>query len=178
MQDDRSASLENALERTEADAAAALKAAASATRSLKRFRSAAQAGNLRELRPAIAAAEQAIAEQGRQLADAKAGWDFDEEGYFANGSFPRELARAAERAGVRIFEDGDRLYCYPVLIRVQSGDRSVLIDRARERRLRPSVLAAHLKDLQARPPRFRPEAFLESLAEAMLRTGQPSSPGP
>jgi hypothetical protein len=46
------------------------------------------------------------------------------------------------------------------------GERSILIDKVRERRLRPSVLVKHLKDLQSKPSRFKPEAFLESLVSA------------
>jgi hypothetical protein len=43
------------------------------------------------------------------------------------------------------------------------AERSVFVDRARERRLRPSVLVKHLREVQRRPPRFRPEAFLDAL---------------
>lgn len=159
-------SLEQALAKTEAEAEGALKAAAGVTKALKRFRSAAQAGNLRELGPAMTAAEQAVAGLRQELARVHDGWDFDEEAYFANGAFQRELLETGRRLDVRIFEQDDRLYCYPALIRVLAGDRSVLIDKARERRLRPSVLANHLKELQGRPPRFRPEAFLEALFNA------------
>src|SRR5207302_2762703 len=49
------------------------------------------------------------------------------------------------------------------LVRILGGDRVALIDRARERRLRPTVLLNHLKEIQRRPPRFKPEAFLEAL---------------
>jgi hypothetical protein len=42
----------------------------------------------------------------------------------------------------------------------------VLIDKMRERSLRPSALIAHLQSLQDRPIRFKPEAFLESLYKA------------
>ena len=166
MADDRRVSLEEALEKTEADADAALKAAAAVARSLKRFRAAAHVGNLRDLRPAIDSAEQALAELGRRLAEATTGWDFDEEAYFSDGRYPRELLETARRLDVRMFELDDRLYCYPSLLRVLGNDRSVLIDRGRERRLRPSFLIGHLRDLQRRPPRFRPEAFLESLFAA------------
>jgi hypothetical protein len=158
--------LEDALARTEADAEDVLKAAAAVTKSLKRFRAAAHVGNLRELRPAIDAAERALAELGEQLEQARVGWDFDEETYFANGLFPREVLDTAERKGVRIFEQDERLYCYPSLIRVLPGDRSVMIDKARERRVRPSVLVEQLRELQRRPARFKPEAFLESLFSA------------
>src|SRR5215212_2245047 len=166
MQDEQSASLERALARTEADAEAVLKAAAAVSKAAKRFRAAAQVGNLRELRPAIEATEQAVEGLRRQLATAGNSWAFDEEAYFADGRFTREIVATAEQANVRVFEEDDRLYCYPVLVRVLAGERSVLIDRDRERRLRPSVLVAHLQALQGRPARFRPEAFLETLFEA------------
>ena len=166
MEGDRPVSLESALGKAEADADAALKAAAAVTSSLKRVRAAAHVGNLRELGPTIAAAEQAVVALRQQLRTVKDGWDFDEDAYFADGLFPRELLETARERGVQIFEQDDRLYCYPSLIRVLPSERAVLIDRTRERRLRPSVLVDHLKELQRRPPRFKPEAFLEALFSA------------
>ncbi len=112
MEVDHQNSLEQALAKTEADADAACKAATIALRSLKKFRAAAQVGNLRELQKAI------------------------------------------------------EVYCYPSLIRVLPNDRAVVIDKTRERRLRPSVLVRHLQELQNKPVRFRSEAFLESLHDA------------
>jgi hypothetical protein len=53
-----------------------------------------------------------------------------------------------------------------VLVRVAAGERSVFVDKARERRLRPSALVELLREVQRRPPRFRPDAFLESLFSA------------
>lgn len=159
-------SLEEALAKTDADAESALKAANAAIRALKKFRAAAHTGDLRELRRTIDAAEQSIAALGQQFANAKEGWSFDEEAeeaYLTGGDFTRELLETAKQSGVRVFEEGDRLYCYPHLIRVVPTDRAVLIDKTRERRLRPSFLVAHLKELQNRPVRFRPEAFLEAL---------------
>jgi hypothetical protein len=58
------------------------------------------------------------------------------------------------------------LYAYPALVRVLPGERAVLIDKARERRVRPSVLVSHLKEVQRRPARFRSDAFLETLHAA------------
>ncbi len=166
MEVESRASLEEALAKTDADAESALKAANAAIRSLKKFRAAAHTGDLRELRRTIDAAEQSIAALGQQFANAKEGWSFDEEAYLTGGDFTRELLETARQSGVRVFEEGDRLYCYPHLIRVVPADRAVLIDKSRERRLRPSFLVAHLKALQNRPVRFRPEAFLESLSAA------------
>lgn len=166
MHENGQASLEDALARTEADADTVLKSASAVTRSLKRFRAAAHVGNLRDLGPAMDAAEQALTQLQEQLRRAREGWDFDEDAYFANGEFPRELLETAQQMNVRIFEQDERLYCYPSLVRVLPNERAVLIDKARERRVRPSVLVAHLRDLQRRPARFKPEAFLESLFSA------------
>ncbi|MBI3246179.1 MAG: hypothetical protein HYZ50_06700 [Deltaproteobacteria bacterium] len=158
--------LEQALAKTEAEADAACKAATAALRTLKKFRAAAQTGNLRELPKLIETAEQTISELQQQLAKAKTTWDFDEDAYLSNGAFVAELLATAKQTGVSMYERDDRLYCYPTLIRVLANDRAVVIDKARERRLRPSVLVHHLQDLQNRPVRFKSEAFLESLHDA------------
>jgi hypothetical protein len=160
------ASLEQALGQTEAEAAAALLAAAAATKAIKGARSAAQLGNLRDLPSALAAAEQAVAALQSQLARTVHSWDFNEETYLSDGSFARELLDTADGMNVRMFEQDERLYCYPALIRILPGERAVLIDRDRERRLRPRVLVARLQAMQRRPPRFKPDAFLETLHKA------------
>jgi len=159
-------SLENALAKTEADADATLKAATAAVKSLKKFYIAAQTGNLPELRKTIEAAEQAITALRQQFTNAKEDWIFDEEAYLSNKAFTSEILQSAEQIGLKIFEQDDRLYCYPFLIRILPGERSILIDKVREKHLRPSVLVKHLKDLQSKPSRFRPEDFLESLYSA------------
>ena len=158
--------LEKALAKTEADADAALKAATVAVSTLKKFRIAAQTGNLRDLQKTIEAADQAITALRQQFTNAKEDWNFDEETYLSNKAFTSEILESAEQTGLKIFEQDDRLYCYPFLIRILPGERSILIDKVRERRLRPSVLVKHLKDLQSKPSRFKPEAFLESLFSA------------
>ncbi len=164
--EEREPSLEQALARTEADADAAFKAANTVATALKKYRSAAHVGNLRDLRSTIATAEQALAALQQQVEVAKEGWDFDEQAYFANGAFARELLSTAQRLNVQLFEQDEVLYSYPSLIRVLPTERAVTIDKTRERRLRPSVLVTHLKDLQQRPARFKPQEFLESLAAA------------
>jgi hypothetical protein len=159
-------SLEAALARTEAAGGRAVDAAAQLTRTLRRLRSTAQVGNLRDLRATLAAVEQAADRARDDARLAAASWQLDEDAYFSSGRFTEELLAAARAIGLQLFERDDRLYCYPVLVRVAAAERSVFVDRARERRIRPSVLVEHLRDVQRRPPRFRPEAFLESLFQA------------
>jgi hypothetical protein len=115
------------------------------------------------MKAALSAVEQTTQALHQQVTATVARWDFDENGYFASGAFTRELLETATRMQVAIFEQDEQLYCYPSLVRVLASERSILIDRTRERRLRPSIVVEHLRTLQERPPRFRPDAFLEAL---------------
>jgi hypothetical protein len=158
-------SLENALARSESDAAAGLKTAQAVVLAIRKYASALKVGNLEELQPAVNEIEKAELALRQQIATAKAGWTFEVDSYL-NTAFVKEVLATAEQKGVRIFERDERLYCYPVLVRVLPAEWSVQIDKAKERKLRPSVLVNKLKELQKKPARFRPEVFLEALYSA------------
>lgn len=155
--------LEAALAATEDRVDAALKAATALTRELKKARTGAERGQLRDLRRALAAAAILAEEASRAAADATSSFDFDEQEYLESGSYAQELLGEASGRDVAMFESDDRLLCYPSLLKVVPGDAAVEIDRRREKRLRPSVLVGLLASSQSRPPRFRPAPFLESL---------------
>jgi hypothetical protein len=158
--------LEAALAGAEHQAEAALKTAGTATTQLRKARAAAKTGQLRDLRKAVAAAEALSTELAESLASLRSSFDLDEQEYFASGEYVKELLAAAEDAGVAMFEEDDRLMCYPSLVRVLPADASVEVDKVRERRIRPSVLVSLLAAAQQRAPRFKPEPFLDSLRTA------------
>lgn len=166
MENNDSTGLEKALAKTETDVDATLKAANSVVSSLKRFRAVIKTGSLRELRKTIESAEQAIAALKQQFSNTKDGWNFDTENYIASKAFPDEILEMSKSLGVKIFEQDERLYCYPFLIRIIPNEFAVQIDKTKDKRLRPSTLVSHLKALQNKPVRFRPEMFLESLFSA------------
>lgn len=154
---------EETLATTERAVDSALKAAASATRELRKALTGVRNGQVRDVRKALAAAQAAatgLAEQARALL---AGFDLNEQEYLASGGYTKELLAAAEARGITMYEEDDRLLCYPSLLRVLPGETAVEIDRARERRIRPSVLVDLLARAQERPPRFKAEVFLDSL---------------
>lgn len=169
--------LEAALQATEERVDAALRASAAVTRELKKAKAGAGRGQLRELRRALSNAASLAAEQARIATDAEASFTFDDRAYLESGGYGTELLEAAAAQGVTMFEADERLLCYPSLIKVLPADAAVEIDRRREKRLRPSVLLDLLAATQARPPRFRPAPFLESLERAydLVRSqgGQP-----
>lgn len=158
--------LEAALAATQAEAEAVLRAAGALTRELKKARSGAVTGQVRELRKALDAAVALSAELAVAARDARAGFDIDEGAYLASGAYAKELLATAAERGVAMFEEDERLLCYPSLVKLLPGDAALEIDRRREKRLRPSVVVAALADTQRRPPRFKEQPFLESLAGA------------
>jgi hypothetical protein len=144
--------LEGALAATERSAEAVLKAAGAVTRDLRNASARARTGQIRELRKALASARSAartLADQAERLHDL---FDFDEAEHLASGAFTKELLAAAQARGVTLFEEEDRLLCYPSLLRVLPGEAAVEIDKVRERRLRPSALVDLLAAKQQRAP--------------------------
>jgi hypothetical protein len=158
--------LEEALSRTEQDAANAIAAASAALGALRRVRAMARQGRIRDLQNALGGAETRLRTLDQAVANLASSYDFDEEEYLRSGRYLQELIARANEDGLGLTEQDGRIYAYPVLMRLLPADRAVLIDKTRERRLRPSALVALLKDIQRRPPRFRPAEFLESLYRA------------
>lgn len=155
--------LEQALETVERRLDEAAKAATAVTRELRKARAAARVGQLRDLRRLVSAAETAADELAAATARAREGFDVDDQSYLASGDYAKELLATAAAAGVAMFEEDERLLCYPSLVRVLPGDAAVEVDRVRDRKVRPSVLIAALAAAQQRAPRFRPGQFLDSL---------------
>jgi len=157
---------EETLAATEREVDGALRAANVAVRELKRALASARSGQVRDLRKALSSARAAAAGLANGTTALDEGFDFDDQAYLASGAYVKELLAEAAAQGVVIVEDGDRLLCYPSLLRLLPGDAVVEIDKVRERRLRPSVLVAALARAQERGPRFKAEAFLDSLRMA------------
>jgi hypothetical protein len=171
--------LEAALAATEERVDAALKATAAVARELKKAKAGAARGQLRDLRRALSAAAGLAEEAGIATQAAATSFHFDDQEHLASGAYAKELLEVAAEQDVRMFEADERLLSYPSLVKVLPADAAVEIDRRRERRLRPSVLVRLLAAAQTRPPRFKPEPFLESLASGYdhVRARKQERPG-
>lgn len=159
-------SLEAALARAEADVEAAARSAAVVVRELRHARAAAAAGQVRDLRRGLDAAAERVADLARSVAHTRESYDVDEAALLSAGAYAEELLATASQAGVAMFQDDDRLLCYPSIVRVLPADLALEIDRRRVRALRPSVVVAQLQRAQTAGPRFKPEPFLASLLSA------------
>ena len=173
--------LEGALAAVEADADAAIRALAAAMKAARKVKSAAALGQIRELEQSLAAASELAQEASGAVRVMQEAWRFDVRGWVESGDFARELLAMAKAAGVQAYQSDDRILCYPAIVQVLA-DATITVDKQRERRVRPSVAVRHLAALQQRPPKFKPEAFIESLALAYdyvlgakrLRPGAPA----
>ncbi len=172
-------SLEEALGRTESDIEAALKASAAAASQLKRAKKAAASGVLRDLERSLDSAEQLAGAFRDSVRAARAGWSFDDHEYLESGAFTQEVLELGHSRGLVLQEQDERIVSYPSLVRVLPNDAAIEIDRKRQRGIRPSVVVETLRATQNRPPRFRPETFIEALARAyqLVLGAQAKEPG-
>jgi hypothetical protein len=163
---DRSTSLEEALQAVERDADAAIKSLGAALKAARKAKSAAALGQIRDLEQTLVAAASLTGQASDAVEDLRGGWQFDVGEWFASGDYAKELLASAAEAGVKAFESDERILCYPAIVQVSASDATIVVDKQKDRRVRPSVVVRHLETLQQRPAKFKPEAFIESLATA------------
>ena len=172
-------SLEEALIQFERDASGAVKTLTAALREVKKVQAAAAVGDLRALRNGTEASARLSDQAAESVRDLRGSWQFDESTYFESGEFTKEVLALGAEEGLQAFESDDRILSYPAIVQVVWADNAVLIDKQRDRRVRPSVLVRALKALQQKPPRFKAEAFLETLSSAydLVVAGGSGRPG-
>jgi hypothetical protein len=155
--------LEEALETFQTQVEASLDRVTTLARRLKKLRGAALSGDLREIGKSLGEIKDAaasVSEHSGNLA-----FEFDDADYFPD-AFLNELLEAGKARGLTVFAQDEKLYCYPLLVRVKAAERAVQIGKKTERGVRPSALAAKLHQLQSKPARFKPGDFLGLLYRA------------
>jgi hypothetical protein len=153
------ATWESALARLEQQAAQVLRAA-------KQLRRAAQDGAVAGAPAAQTALRDGVARLTEAIGEHAEAPPLDIPAAFESGSYLAELAEAATAAGVTLVQRDGRVTAYPVVLRLEPRNLGVRVGRKLERRLRPTVLARHLKDLQQRSTRFNARSFLDRLLRA------------
>lgn len=183
MPNDHVPNLEKFLAKIEGETDNLLKISETMSKTLKVLRSLAREGNLRDLARSLESLKRAFTGFTEQIENSQNSWHFDHEKYFSTRQFHEELRATADTLGVLIHERDGKLYCYPSVISVSQKEPLIRIDRKTEKRLRPSYLVKHLKELKKRPQQARPDEFLESLFAAYLKVTaltevQLTTPGP
>ena len=134
-----------------------------------RARAAVKVGRVADIDRSLGAVSQRLDEAKAAAGALTTGLNFDAKTYLTDGRFTEDLKKAAGEKGLRLFESNGRIYCFPLLLRVDAGELAVKIGRSLERRIRPRELADLLARAQQRPQRFHEAQFLEMLYRAWRR---------
>lgn len=135
-------------------------------RLIQRTRASAADGNLRDLNRHLESLEELLRELVDGIDRLRQAYDIDPRGYLESGAYGAELRIAADKCGLAMLEDRDYLACHPSIVRIIPECMAIEIDRQRQYQLRPSKVSSVLAARQHRPPRFKPDSFLNSLARA------------
>jgi len=139
----------------------AQKAAEGLVNGLKRARRAARVGQISEIIKSLGGIDARLADAQSAARDLSGAWRFDTSAYMASGRYLADLQAAAADQKLDMFERDGRVYCFPLILRVEANQSAVRVGRKIERRVRPSELVRLLAKEQKRPQRFREEAFLD-----------------
>jgi len=161
--------LERALAACEDKLADAQKAADKLVKNLRRARNAAKVGNVADLEKSLQAVSQYADEAVAVASSIETSWDFDARAHLADGGYLKELLAESAQAGTELFEKAGRIYCFPVLMRIDPGEIAIRIGTKVERRIRPRELVRQLRAMQQRPQRFREQQFLDLLYKTYQR---------
>jgi hypothetical protein len=147
-----------------------------------RTRAAVKVGRVADIGRGLGVVSQRLDEVNAAAGALASGWTFDTSAYLADGRFSDDLKKAAAEKGLALFESDGRIYCFPLLLRVDAKESAVKIGRTLERRIRPRELVGLLARAQKRPQRLRELQFLELLYRAWRRlvgaTWQGTGSGP
>jgi hypothetical protein len=139
----------------------AQKAAEGLLGGLKRLRRAARFGQVSDIVKGLEGLEARISDAEFAARDLSGAWNFETPSYMSDGRFLADLRAAAAEQNLAMFERDGRVYCFPLILRVDANQSAVRVGRKIERRIRPSELVRLLAETQKRPQRFREEAFLD-----------------
>jgi hypothetical protein len=147
----------------------AQRAAEGLINALKQVRRAARTGNVSEIVRGLDGLNARLADAQSAARDLSGVWRFDASAYMADGRFLADIQAGAAEQKLEMFERNGRIYCFPLLVRIEANQCAVRIGRKIERKIRPSELVRLLAKAQKRPQRFRETAFLELIWRAYRR---------
>ena len=147
-----------------------LEALTSLSRVAKQMRKAAQDGNIAAVRRGSERLREGLNLIRQEVANAGNAWPFtpEDEREYLEGQYSEELKEEARKKALQIFDRDGRLIAHPSVIRIVPGERALQINRKQMSTIRPTRVVGVLENLQKRPPRFSPQAFLEALYRAYV----------
>jgi hypothetical protein len=156
---------EQALTETERAATSAVRSASNLLSIARQMQKAAQEGNISNFRRITERLKNAATVARQEASNVIDSWPFSPEAEeeYLRQSYEEELLSVANSEQLKMYPRDGQLICFPSILRILPSDKAVQLDRKKVSTIRPARLVALLKRNQQKPPRFRSEAFLESL---------------
>jgi len=139
----------------------------------RRLRTEIRVGKVSEIGKMLPQVQRRAEEVASTARDLARSWTFDASDYLANGGYLQELTEAAKAAKLELFERDGRIYCFPLLLRIEAKNSAIRVGRKLERRIRPRELVRILETAQKRPQRFKESQFLDFLYKIYQRLVAP-----
>jgi hypothetical protein len=162
-------SLEHELSQCEIQIGEAQKAAERLLKNIRQVRHAAKIGNVIDLEKSLRSLSETTRDALARASSLDSSWEFNAPAYLARGGYAAELLAEAEQVGVELFEKDGRIYCFPLLLKIEPKELAVRIGTKLERRIRPKEVVRQLLAFQQRRQRFTEPQFLQLLYRTYQR---------
>ncbi len=83
-----------------------------------------------------------------------------------SGGYVQELIEQARDADLTIIESDQKLLCYPSIVQISAAEPAIVVDKKKDKGIRPSYVVAKLKERSLARVKFKADAFLSSLTRA------------
>jgi len=162
-------SLESALVQLDERLGATARALAAAHKRLKQAVEASRQGNVRELPGALESLVESSATLAQTAVNAHGSWAFDSRGHLEAGDYVAELLAQAGTDGLAGAREVDgQLYSFPVIVKVDARDLSLMIGKKVHRHLRPSSVVGLLRRMRSQPARDNTRQLVTAFEKAYL----------
>jgi hypothetical protein len=169
------ASLETSLEHLETKISEAQRMTDALTKALRGLKKAASLGHLSDIEKNLSAIPQRAEQAQLSASELSASWRFNTNSL--DKEYLVELQQEAKSQGLNLIERDGRLYCFPVMLRLEPGEAIVRIGSKSEKRLRPKEIIRQLAAIQRKKQRFNPQKFLDALYHVYRRSQSGHGPG-
>lgn len=132
----------------------------------KKAKKASQTGSVRDYILAVTELKTLVEGIGSVVDELSSLAEVDVSKIMESGSYKEELFSLCEEEDIRIIESDGKFLSYPTIISLSPSDASVIIEKKKQRGIRPSFLVAQLKGLSKRQFGLKPETFIEMIATA------------
>jgi hypothetical protein len=160
--------MEASLAAFEARIVEAQKSADALSKAFRDLKKAASTGHLVDFEKGLGTIAQRAEQAQAAAAALPVAWDFDSKTYLETG-YIQELKQEAQAQGLTLVERDGRLYCFPLVLRIEPRELTIRVGNKRERRLRPKEIVSQLASTQKRKQRFNASKFLDALYQAYQR---------